>query len=288
MRIAAAAWPLDWHADATSYAAKLDRWISGTQADLLVFPEYAGIEASLTARPPADTPEDWLTHAAAAAGPALDVHRTLARSHGKHILMGSLPVAEAGRFVNRAYLIAPDGSYVWNDKQIPTPWERRHTTLASGDPLLVSDTAWGRIGVLICHDGEFPELSAALDCDILLIPACTDGPHGAARVRNAARARALEGCCITVLSQTVGPLSDCCFLDENHGRAGIYGPPDRGFPPTGILNESLPNTPGWAEAEVPLAQLRRLRDGQGEVHLPLDRPAAIARAGLGRSADISG
>lgn len=274
MRVAAAAWPLEWHADRDAYAAKLARWFDTARADLLVFPEYAGMEASLVAPPPRDTPGAWIDLAAASAPWVLGLHVELARRHGVHCLMGSLPVASPAGPVNRAYLVSPAGAVLWQDKRIPTPWERTHTALVPGDPLTVAQTALGRVGVLVCHDAEFPDHARALRCDLLLIPACTDTDRGAARVRVAARARALEGTCVAIMAQTVGEVPGCCFLDANSGRAGIYAPPDAGVPPDGILAESAPRQPGWVRADIPVDALARLREGLGEVAIARDWPRA--------------
>lgn len=272
MRVASAIWPLERHADWTAYAAKLEAWVTSAEADLLVFPEYAGMEACLTTAPARDTPQDWVDHAANTAEDVLALHVDLAQRYERHILMGSLPVATEAGLVNRAHLIASSGTVLWQDKQIPTPYERAHTTLVPGDPLRVFDTALGRIGVLVCHDAEFPLLARAQPCDVLLIPACTDAPHGAARVRAVARARALEGACVSALSQTIGDVEGCCFLDTNCSGAGIFAPPDRGFPDDGVLARVPPETSGWARAEVDMDALAALKDGRGEVAIPLDWP----------------
>ncbi|SFG84011.1 Predicted amidohydrolase [Palleronia marisminoris] len=272
MRVASATWPLERHADWQTYAAKLEAWVTSAEADLLVFPEYAGMEPCLTTPPARDTPQDWVDHAARTADDVLALNVDLAQRCERHILMGSLPVASEAGLVNRAHLIAPSGTVLWQDKQIPTPYERAHTTLVPGDPLRVFDTGLGRIGVLVCHDAEFPLLARAQPCDVLLIPACTDAPHGAARVRAAARARALEGACVTALSQTIGDVEGCCFLDTNRSGAGIFAPPDRGFPDDGILAQVPPKTSGWARAEVDMDALAALKDGRGEVAIPLDWP----------------
>lgn len=280
MRIAAAAWPLEWHRDWNGYAEKLERWFETAEAELLVFPEYAGMEAALIEPPARDLPPDWIDHAAARAEAALALHVKLCGRYGVHCLMGSLPVRVPEGIVNRAHLISPAGAVLWQDKQVPTPWERAQTGLVAGDPPMVMETGWGRVGVLVCHDAEFPPLARALDCDLLLVPACTDTEAGATRVRNAARARALEGCCLSVLSQTLGAVEGCSFLDVNRGRAGIYAPPDRGFPGDGIVAEGELDAAGWIRADAPLEALSHLRRGRGEVAVPADWTLAEARAAL--------
>ena len=52
-------------------------------------------------------------------------------------------------------------------------------------------------------------------------------------------------------------------MDKDAGRAAIYGPPDRGFPETGILAETGLNAPGWAVAEVDLAAVHEVRRAGG-------------------------
>ena len=84
----------------------------------------------------------------------------------------------------------------------------------------------------------------------------------------AAMARALESQCVVVHAPTVGDAAWSPAVDENCGAAAIYGPPDRGFPPTGILAETPLNAPGWAYAEVDLARVGIVRrDGAVLNHL---------------------
>jgi predicted amidohydrolase len=74
-------------------------------------------------------------------------------------------------------------------------------------------------------------------------------------------ARALEGQCVVVQSPTVGDAPWSPAVDENVGAAAIYGPPDLGFPPTGVLAEGVLNAPGWVMGDVTLEQIRAVRDG---------------------------
>ena len=40
---------------------------------------------------------------------------------------------------------------------------------------------------------------------------------------------------------------------------GIFGPPDEGFPPTGVLAEGLMNQPGWTYATLELDAVSQVR-----------------------------
>lgn len=272
MKIAAAAYPLDFLDDFATYAAKITAWVedaAGQGAELLVFPEYGAMElGSLGGRAVAADLEACL-HEVARWKPQVDaLHGALAARHGLHILGASGPVFLEGqaRPVNRATFYGPGGILGHQDKQIMTRFEREIWFVDPGQGLTLFDTPLGRIGVVICYDSEFPLLSRALveaGAEILLAPSCTDSFRGFTRVRVGAMARALENQCVVVQAPTVGLCDFCPAVDENVGSAAIYGPPDAGFPETGILVETALNQPGWACAEVSRAAIAEVRRNGG-------------------------
>ena len=232
-------------------------------SDLLVFPEYAAMElASLGGREVAGDLEASL-HEVARHWPAVEaLHLRLAAETGCHILGASGPVFEGARPVNRAVLYGPQGRIGHQDKQIMTRFEREEWDVTGAPGLRLFDTAIGRIGVLICYDSEFPLLGrhlAEAGAEILLVPSCTDTVAGFHRVRIGAMARALESQCVVVQAPTVGACDWMPALDENRGRASIYGPPDGFWPETGIIAEGAMDMPGWVTAEVDLARVRQSR-----------------------------
>lgn len=265
VKIATACYPIDRFGGFVGLACKYEAWVAEAAdagADLLVFPEYGAAELAGPAG-----------GAAAELGPAMqavsdqmpgywDVFGALASRYGVHILAGSGPFRVGQTWVNRAMFFAPDGARCPHDKQIMTPWERDPVGIVPGAPLTLMQTALGRIGVLICYDAEFPLLARALieaGAEILLVPSWTEAEEGYSRVRIGAMARALEGQCITVQSPTQGAAPWCAFADENTGRAGIFGPPDLGFPATGVIAVGGMGAAGWVIAEVDLAALHRVR-----------------------------
>ncbi|WP_408592996.1 carbon-nitrogen hydrolase family protein [Paracoccus marcusii] len=259
MKIAAAAYPIDWFDSFDAYAAKLARWVSDADADLLVFPEYGAMElASLSGRAVAGDLEASL-HAVAALDPQVRaLHADLAARHGCHILGASGPAFDGARPVNRAVLYGPDGVIGHQDKQIMTRFEREEWHVTGAPGLRIFDTTLGRIGILICYDSEFPLLGRVLaqaGAQILLVPSCTDTVAGFSRVRIGAMARALESQCVVVQAPTVGPCDWMPALDENRGRAAIYGPPDGFWPETGIIAEGEMDAPGWVRATVDLSRV---------------------------------
>jgi predicted amidohydrolase len=267
MKIAAACYPIDWMEGIGCYADKLGAWVAeaaGQGAQLLVFPEYAAMElAALEGRAVAGDLAASLRAVSERMPEIWDLHARLAADHGVHILAGSGPVFEGPAPVNRAMFFTPDGRRQPHDKQIMTRWERDLLGAVPGAPLTLMQTALGKIGVLVCYDAEFPLLARALveaGAQVLLVPSQTEAEEGWNRVRIGAMARALEGQCVVVQSPTQGAAPWSPVLDENFGAAGIYGPPDKGFPPTGVLAQGEVNTPGWVMAEVDLAAVRAARD----------------------------
>ena len=270
IRIAAAAYPFDWHDDLSSYEAKIAAWVAAAgDCDLLVFPEYGAMElASLGGPEIAADLERSLHEVARHESARDDIHARLAAQHGCHILAASGPAfPRAGeRPVNRAVLFGPEGRIGHQDKQIMTRFERDEWNVTGAPGLTLFDTPVGRLGIVICYDSEFPLLSRQLaeaGAEILLAPSCTDTVAGFNRVRIGSMARALENQCVVVHAPTVGTCEWNPAIDENRGRAAVYAPPDGLWPETGILAEGEMDAPGWVKATVDLDRIAESRrDGR--------------------------
>ncbi|EEE35571.1 hydrolase, carbon-nitrogen family [Rhodobacteraceae bacterium KLH11] len=265
MKVATAAYALDWLSSWAQYEEKLEAWVSGAAgqgANLLVFPEYGAMElATLDGAEIAGDLERSIHAVSARMGDVQVLHSRLAKMYNCYILGASAPVlAGPGRPVNRAGFYAPDGRHDHQDKQIMTRFERDPWKITPGGRLKLFDTPLGKIGVLICYDSEFPLLGRALDdADLILVPSCTEALSGYWRVRIGAMSRALENQCVTVMSSLVGNNDWSTAVNMNTGMGGVFGPPDIGFPQTGVLAEGTLNTPGWTYAEVDLSAIAQVR-----------------------------
>lgn len=264
MKIATAAYPLDVLTSWEQYEDKLAHWVADAAvqgAELLVFPEYAAMElATLDGPEVAADLERSLFSVSEKLDEADRLHVRLAAEHNVHIVAGSGPAATDSRPVNRARLITPSGQVGVQDKQIMTRFEREEWGVIGGNALQVFETAIGKIGILICYDSEFPLLGRALaDCDVICVPSVTETLAGYWRVRIGSMARALENQCITAMSSVVGAADWSDALGQSYGAGGIFCPPDRGFPPTGILGVREVNAPGWTVAEADMTQVAEVR-----------------------------
>jgi apolipoprotein N-acyltransferase len=104
----------------------------------------------------------------------IDRASDFARAHGVHLVVGAARVAkdQGAPMQNKAFAFSPEGGLALTyHKSIPVPGE----PIAPGDGRIRTlDTDYGRLGVMICFDADFPALSrqaAARGVDILAVPA---------------------------------------------------------------------------------------------------------------------
>ncbi|CAM3581404.1 carbon-nitrogen hydrolase family protein [Deinococcus frigens] len=289
VRVAAAAYGVDFLPDRAAYGAKISAWVAeaaGAGAELLVFPEYAALE--LVALLP---PE--LRHDVLGMRPALQtflpdflgLHARLAQQHGVCIVAGSFPVEHAGGFVNRAHVFAPDGTHAWQDKLLITRFEAEEWQISSGEGVRVFSLGLRggeslRFGVATCYDSEFPAPARQMaegGAEVLLVPSFTGSRAGFTRVRVGGMARALEGQCYAVHAPLLADAPWTCALEDAVGRAAIYAPADGALPEDGIVAEGGWNESGWLIHDLDLSLIRDVRVG-GHVLNWRDRVAAEERS----------
>ncbi|NKE47797.1 carbon-nitrogen hydrolase family protein [Roseomonas frigidaquae] len=291
LRLGLLAWPVGNPAGVAAFGTRLEGWLdqAGGRADLCVLPEYACVELG-AALAGTDAPDEAaeLVAMVAHAEAILASMRQAAMRAGVWLLPGTLPMRAAnGRIINRAPLIAPDGRMAFQDKTAMTRFEAERWGVSAGAGPAVFDTPWGRIGISICYDVEFPKHARSQveqGAWLVLAPSCTDSLRGYARVRIGAAARALENQCFVAVTPTVGQAPWSAALDDNHGQAAIFGPPDRGFPEDGVVAAGAMDQPGWLFATLDPTLVEEVRaNGAVRNHrdwprrpLPAPKPASFA------------
>ncbi|MCD8525998.1 MAG: carbon-nitrogen hydrolase family protein [Alphaproteobacteria bacterium] len=261
-KIALAQYPIDFFDDFSTYETKLEKWVSeavAQNAALLVFPEYGSME--LTSLLSENVRNDL--HASVDA--LMDfwdnyerLHQKLAQQYNVHILASSFPKNRK----NIAALYGPSGKIGEQGKCIMTRFEREEWNIEASNGAHVFETELGKIGIAICYDSEFPLLVRTLaekGAELILAPSCTDTVAGYMRVRIGCQARALENQCYVAQSSVVGEALWSPATDINIGAAGLFGPPDVGFPETGIIAEGTLNEPGWVYGDVHLSKVGSVR-----------------------------
>ncbi len=250
-------------------------------ADLLVLPEYAAmvLAGAFVTAPDLGGELAAVTSRAAA---LLEGMRGIARDAGIWLLGGTLPMRDDdGRVRNRAPFIAPSGVCRLQDKQAMTRFEAEHWGISGGAGPSVFETPFGRIGVSICYDSEFPlhvRAQVAAGAVLILVPSCTEALAGFTRVNVSVRARAIENQCFVAMAPLVGLAPWSGAIDENHGFAGLFGPADHGFPADGVIGRGEMDAPGLVFATADLEAVAKVRRDGGVLNhrdwpvLPLPCP----------------
>jgi predicted amidohydrolase len=132
--------------------------VAATGAELVVLPE--SVTTGFTPGLPADELWDLVSELP---GPVLDPFSALAAELGVHLVLGTYERGpERGVVYNAAVVLGPAGELLGvYRKTHPFGTERadRGGWVTPGEDTLVVDTELGRIGVIICFDGDYPELS---------------------------------------------------------------------------------------------------------------------------------
>lgn len=279
LRLGLLQYPVERPASIAAWGAKLDQWIAQAKdrADLLVLPEYACVElgAALVGQDATDEATE-LAAMVAHADAILAEMRAAAIRNAIWLLPGTLPMRMGDRVIARAPLIAPDGRMAVQEKRIMTRFEAERWGVSPGAPPRVFDTPWGRLGISICYDVEFPKhVRAQVEAGawLILAPSCTDSRHGATRVLVSAAARAIENQCYVATTPTVGEAPWSAALDVNRGHASVFAPADRGFPEDGVLAAGPPDQAGWVFATLDPALIEAVRE-HGAVRNHRDWPRA--------------
>lgn len=245
--------------------------VSDYQADFIMFPEF--FNAPLMGLTPEDKPLQAVHELAKLTTAILERLVKLAVSYNINIVAGSMPLMEGGKLYNVAWLCRRDGTTDSQAKLHITPDERKHWAVEGGHRLRCFETDVGKIGILICYDVEFPEVSRLLadeGMQILFVPFWTDTKNGYLRVRRCSQARAIENEVYVAISGSVGNLPRVENAEIQYAQSAVFSPSDFSFPHDAILAETTPNTEMTIISDLDLARLKRLRE-EGSVRNTKDR-----------------
>ncbi|MGJ5643389.1 bifunctional GNAT family N-acetyltransferase/carbon-nitrogen hydrolase family protein [Formosa sp. S-31] len=234
--------------------------VSGYRSDFALFPEF--FNAPLMAKDNHLSEPEAIRLLAEHTTEIVHQFSKLAISYNINIITGSMPeIAEDNRLYNVGYLCKRDGTTERYEKLHVTPDEAKVWGMEGGHKLQAFDTDCGKIGILICYDSEFPELSRLLadeGMDILFVPFLTDTQNGYSRVRHCAQARAIENECYVAIAGSVGNLPKVHNMDIQFAQSMVFTPCDFAFPANGIKAEATPNTEMILIADVDIDLLRNL------------------------------
>jgi predicted amidohydrolase/GNAT superfamily N-acetyltransferase len=233
--------------------------VSGYRSDFALFPEF--FNAPLMADNNHLSEPEAIRELAKHTGFIRDQFTKLAISYNINIISGSMPEIVDDKLYNVGYLCRRDGTVERYEKLHVTPDEAKVWGMQGGNILKAFDTDCGKIGILICYDCEFPELSRLLadeGMDILFVPFLTDTQNGYSRIRHCAQARAIENECYVAIAGSVGNLPKVHNMDIQFAQSMVFTPCDFSFPANGIKAEATPNTEMILIADVDIDLLTEL------------------------------
>ncbi len=94
-------------------------------------------------------------------GPTTDYFGGLAKTHNVHIVL-SLYERDEHLVYNTAVLLGPDGSLIGKYRKVCLPHGEVENGVAPGGDYPVFDTKFGKVGMMVCYDGFFPEVAREL------------------------------------------------------------------------------------------------------------------------------
>lgn len=178
-----------------------------------------------------DSADEALPFAEEIPGPSTEVLERECRHLNMHVVCGMLE-RDGDALHNTAVLIGPDG-LIGNYRKTHLPFLGVDRFVVPGDDLSVYDTALGRIGLEICYDLRFPEVTRALalkGADIVAHP--TNFPLAARpQTEFITRARAAENRVYVLTANRVGKERSAEFcgwsqIVEPHGARLAEAGPD--------------------------------------------------------------
>jgi predicted amidohydrolase len=115
-------------------------------------------------------------------GPSTEYFGDLAKKHAIHLVAG-LVERDAPLIYNTSVLIGPDGKLIGKYRKVALPRTEIEAGVAPGHEYPVFDTKLGKIGMMICYDGFFPEVARQLSlrgAEIIAFPVAGCNPRLAA------------------------------------------------------------------------------------------------------------
>jgi len=185
----------------------------------------------------------------------------LSIKYNVNIITGSMPFIENEKLINIGYLCRRNGTYSRYEKIHITPNEKHYWGIQGGSQIKIFETDCAKIGILICYDVEFPELSRILadqGMQILFVPFLTDTQNAYTRVKHCAMARAIENECFVAIAGSVGNIPKIKNMDIQYAKSAVFTPADFQFPTDGMKAETSANNETVLIVDVDLNLLKEL------------------------------
>jgi predicted amidohydrolase/GNAT superfamily N-acetyltransferase len=245
--------------------------VSDYESDFILFPEL--FNAPLMGKFNNKDSRKAIRELAQYTQPIKEAMSRMAISYNVNIIAGSMPEVRNNKVYNTCYVLQRNGKIDQMDKIHITPSEEYDWHIQGGEIIKVIDTDVAKIGIQVCYDVEFPEMSRLLaeqGMQLLFVPFLTDTQNAYNRVRYCAQARAIENECFVAIAGNVGNLPKVSNMDLQFAQSAVLTPSDFAFPVNGVKAEATPNTEMIVVSDVDLSLLTELHT-YGSVQTMKDR-----------------
>jgi len=193
-------------------------------------------------------------------GPSWQFLSALAKERGVYLCGGSIAELDGERVYNTAYVFDPEGHQVAKHRKMHlfdidvTGGQRffESDTLSPGNDVTVFDTPFCTMGLCICYDFRFPELSRLMvdqGAKVILVPAAFNMTTGPAHWELLFRSRAVDNQVYTV---GVAPARDLAVSYHSWGHSIVCSP-------WGEVLSEMDETEGVAITSLDLDRLGTVR-----------------------------
>jgi predicted amidohydrolase len=196
-----------------------------------------------------------------AGGPVYRAMSEAAKESGIYLVAGTIPELEDGKVYNTAYVFNKNGEQIARHRKMHLfdidvkggQYFKESDTFTPGRDVTVFETEFCKMGLAICYDIRFPELSrlmAAEGAEVIIYPAAFNMTTGPAHWELSFRARALDNQVYTI---GVAPARDMKASYHSYGNSIVASP-------WGNILNRLDENFGYIIQEIDLDYVKKVRE----------------------------
>ena len=194
------------------------------------------------------------------AGPAYKAMSDAAKANGIYIVAGTIPELENDKVYNTAYVFDKSGKQITKHRKMHLfdidvkggQYFKESDTFTPGSNVTVFETEFCKIGLAICYDIRFPELSrlmAVEGAEVIIYPGAFNMTTGPAHWELSFRARALDN---QVYAIGVAPARDMESSYHSFGNSIVTSP-------WGNVVKRMDEKEGYIIQEIDLDYVKKVR-----------------------------
>ncbi len=193
-------------------------------------------------------------------GPAYEALRAAADRSGIYVVAGTIPELEKYKIYNTSYVFDGSGKQIAKHRKMHLfdidvkggQYFKESDTFTPGKDVTIFDTKFCKIGLAVCYDIRFPELSrliAAEEAEVIIYPAAFNMTTGPAHWELNFRSRALDNQVYTI---GVAPARDMESSYHSYGNSLVVSP-------WGNVLNRMDEKEGYIIQEIDLDYVKKVR-----------------------------